>query len=108
MRMGAEPTITVSVNQYGFSWSTQTVIPDARRLQSDEQVEAFFEVTAYKPIRLPVVLHRDPNQVPLVPDSPPPNNGPNFAVDFLHAAEVYQDPTQDSDMLQRNLAGMVK
>ena len=41
-----------------------------------------------------------------IPDSPPPNDGPYFAVDFLDAGEVYQDPVEDSDVLQRNLAGM--
>ena len=85
-----------------------TVIPDATRLQSDEEVEACLEVTASKPIRLQVVLHRDPNQVPPIPDSPPPDDGPYFAVDFLDAAEMYQDPAEDSDVLQRNLAGMAK
>ena len=69
-----------------------TVISDATRLQLEEEVEAFSEITASKPIRLQVVLHRDPNQVPPIPDRPPPVEGAYFAVDFLDAAEVYQDP----------------
>jgi len=40
-----------------------SVIPDATRLQSDEEVEAFFDLTSSKPIQLQIVLHRDPNQV---------------------------------------------
>jgi hypothetical protein len=87
-------------------------IPDATRLQSDEEVEAFFEVTASKPIRLQVLLHRYAKDVvvqpPLVPDTPPPDDGPYFPVDFLDVPEVYDDPAEDSDNLRRNLAGVAK
>ena len=33
-------------------------IPDSTRLQSDEEVEAFFEVTSSKPVRLQIVLFK--------------------------------------------------
>ena len=79
-----------------------TVIPHATSLQSDEEVEPFFDLPSCKPIGLQVVLHRDPNQVLQIPDSPSPNDGPYFAVDFLDVAEVYQDPPEDPDVLQRN------
>ena len=82
-----------------------SVIPDATRLQSDEKVEAFFDLTSSKPIRLQIVLHRDPNQVPVVPDSPPPDDGPYFTLDFLNAAELYDDPGENSNTIQWNLAG---
>jgi len=65
-----------------------SVISDATRLQSDEEVEAFFNLTSSKSIRLQIVLHRDPNQVPVMPHSPPPDDGPYFALDFLNAAEL--------------------
>ena len=83
------------------------MIPDATCLQSDEEVEAFLAVTASKPIRLQVVLHRDPNQVPPIPDTSRSSDGAYFAIDFLDAAEAYQCPAEDSDVLQRNLGGMV-
>ena len=88
--------------------ATWSVIPDATRLQSNEKVEAFVQVTASNPIRLQVVLHRDPNQIHPIPNSPPRNDRPSVAVDVLDAVEVYQDPAEDSDVLQRNLAGMAK
>ena len=86
--------------------------PDATRLQSDEEVEAFFEVTSSKPIWLQVMLHRHAKDVvvrpPLIPDTPPPDDGAYFPVDFLDIAEVYDDPAEDSDNLHRNLAGVAK
>jgi len=77
-----------------------SIIPDATRLQSDEKVEAFFDLTSSKPIRLQIVLHRDPNQVPVVPDSPPPDDGPYFTLGFLNVAELYDEPAEDSDTIQ--------
>jgi hypothetical protein len=83
-------------------------IPDATRLRSDEEVEAFFDLTSAKPIRLQVVLRRDPEADPQKEDSPPPGDGEYFAADFLDAAEEYNDPGEDSDALCRNLAGYAK
>ena len=83
-------------------------IPDATRLQSDEEVEAFFDLTNAKPIRFQVVLRRDPEAVPLREDTPPPDDGEYFPEDFLNAAEEYNDPAEDSDALCRNLAGYSK
>jgi len=83
-------------------------IPEATRLQSDEEVEAFFDLTSAKPIRLQVVLRRDPEAVPLKADSPPPDDGDFFPVDFLNAPEVYDDPGEDSDTFRQNLAGYAK
>jgi len=80
------------------------VILDATRLQSDEEVVVFFDLTSSKPIRLQIVLHRDPNQVPVMPDSPPPDDGPYLVLDFLNAAELYDNPAEASDTIQRNLA----
>ena len=83
-------------------------IPDAARLETDEEVEAFFDVTSSKPIRLQIVLYRDENQVPPVSDSPPPDDGNYFDKDFLNQPEEYDDPAEDSDALQRTLAGVAK
>ena len=83
-------------------------IPEATRLQSDEEGEAFFDLTSTKPIRLQVVLHRDPKAVPLKADSPPPDDSDFFPVDFLNTPEVYDDPGEDSDAFRQNLAGYAK
>ncbi|RPB18117.1 hypothetical protein L211DRAFT_854446 [Terfezia boudieri ATCC MYA-4762] len=83
-------------------------IPPATRLQSDEEVQAFLELSSAKPIRIQVILYRDPDLVPLVADSPPPDDGPYFAADFLDAVEEYMDPAKDSYSLSRNLAGFTK
>jgi len=85
-----------------------SIIPDAIRLQSDEEVEAFFELICSKPIRIQVILHRDPNLVPLVADFPPPEDGAYFAPGSFDAVEEYDDPVEDSDAIHRNLAGMAK
>ena len=53
-------------------------IPDSVRLQTDEEVEAFYDISASKPIRLQVILYRDPAANPVVPDSPPPDDEPYF------------------------------
>ena len=82
-----------------------SVIQDATRLQSDEEVQAFLDLTSSKPIWLQIVLHSDPNQVPVVPESPPPDDGPYFTLDFLNATELYDNPAEDSDTIQWNLAG---
>jgi hypothetical protein len=86
--------------------------PDATRLQSDEEVEAFFDVTSSKPIRLQVILHKYAKDVAvradMVPDTPPPDDGDYFPVDFLDVPETYNDPAEDSDNLHRNLAGVAK
>ncbi|RPB18640.1 hypothetical protein L211DRAFT_853934 [Terfezia boudieri ATCC MYA-4762] len=83
-------------------------IPPATCLQSDEEVQAFLELSSAKPIRIQVILYRDPNLVPLVADSSPSDDGPYFAADFLDAVEEYMDPAEDSDSLSRNLAGFAK
>jgi len=85
-----------------------SIIPDATRLQSDEEVEAFFELTYLKPIRIHVILHRDPNLVPLIADSPPPKDGTYFALGSFDAVEEYDNPVEDSDTIHWNLAGMTK
>ncbi|KAF8440637.1 hypothetical protein BGX38DRAFT_1205498 [Terfezia claveryi] len=72
-------------------------IPDATRLQSDEE-----------PIRLQVVLLRNPVAVPSKADSPPPDDGAYFPGDLLDAAEQYNDPGEDSETLCRNLASYSK
>ena len=41
--------------------SASSTIPNARRLQSDEEVEAFFEITVANSVRLQVILHWGPN-----------------------------------------------
>ncbi|RPB18166.1 hypothetical protein L211DRAFT_854394 [Terfezia boudieri ATCC MYA-4762] len=83
-------------------------IPPATRLQSDEEMQAFLELSSAKPIRIQVILYRDPDLVPLVVDSLPPDDSPYFAADFLDAVEEYIDPAEDSDLLSRNLAGFTK
>jgi len=85
-----------------------SIIPDATRLQSHKEIEAFFELTCSKPIRIQVILHRDPNFVPLVADSPPPEHGAYFAPGSFDAVEEYDDPAEDSDAIHRDLAGMAK
>jgi len=82
-----------------------SIIPDATRVQSDKEVGALFDLTSSKPIRLQIVLHREPNQVPVVPDSPPPDDGPYFTLHFLNAAELYDGSAEYSNTIQRNLAG---
>jgi len=86
----------------------RSIIPDATRLQSDKEVEAFFELTCSKPIRIQVILHRDPNLVPLLVDYPPPEDGAYFALGSFDAVEKYDDSAEDSDAIHRNLAGMAK
>ena len=85
-----------------------SVIPDSVRLQTDEEVEAFYDITAFKPIRLQVILYRDPATNPVVPDSPPPDDEPYFPKDFLDAPAYYIDPAEDSHNLARSLAGKAK
>ncbi|RPB21014.1 hypothetical protein L211DRAFT_851757 [Terfezia boudieri ATCC MYA-4762] len=83
-------------------------IPPATCLQTDEEVQAFLELSLSKPIRIQVILYRDSTLVPPVADSPPPDDGAYFAADFLDVAEEYMDPAEDSDSLSRNLAGFAK
>ncbi|RPB22306.1 hypothetical protein L211DRAFT_850626 [Terfezia boudieri ATCC MYA-4762] len=83
-------------------------IPPATRLQSDEEVQAFLELSSAKPIQIQVILYRDPDLVPLVVDSLLPDDGPYVAADFLDAVEEYMDPAEDSDSLSRNLASFIK
>ena len=85
-----------------------SVIPDTIRLQTDEGVEAFYNITVFKPIHLQVILYRNPRVNPVVPDSPLPNDKPYFYKDFLDATEHYMDPAEDSDNLARTLGGKVK
>ena len=85
-----------------------SVIPDSVRLQTDEEVEAFYDITASKPIRLQVILYRDPTANPVVPDSPSPDDEPYFPRDLLDALAYYIDPTEDSDNLARSLAKKAK
>ena len=83
-------------------------IPPFTRLQSDEEVRAYLDLTSSKPVRIQVILHWDSNADSVVLDSPPPDGGACFAADFLDAAEEYLDPAEDSDSLSRNLAGFAK
>jgi hypothetical protein len=85
-----------------------STIPPFTRLQSDEEVQAYLDLTSSKPVRIQVILHRDPNANPAVADSPPPDDGAHFAADFLDAPDTYLDPAEDSDSLSRNLAGFAK
>jgi len=55
-----------------------------------------------------VILHRDPNLIPLIADSSPPEDGVYFALGSFDAVEEYNDPAEDSDAIHRNLAGMAK
>jgi len=83
-------------------------IPDTMHLKSDEKVEAFFEITISKPIRLQVVLRRHPGADPQMEDSAPQDDGAYFPADFLDAAEQYDDPAEDSVAFRRNLATYAK
>jgi len=83
-------------------------IPEPTRLQSDEEVEAFSDLTSAKPIKFQEVLRRDPEAMPLKAGSPPPDDGDFFQEDFWNAAEVYDDPGEDSDAFRRNLAAYAK
>jgi len=83
-------------------------VPDTTHLKSDEEVEAFFDITNSKPIRLQVVLRRDPMADPQREESAPLDNGAYFPADFLDAAEQYDDPAEDSDAFRQNLAGYAK
>src|SRR5205085_10122799 len=85
-----------------------STIPEAVRLTSDEEVQAFFELTTAKPIRFQVILQRDPTALPSTADSPPPGDGNYFPSGFLDAAEHYDEPAEDSDTMYRNLAGYAK
>ena len=85
-----------------------SVIPDSVRLQTDEEEETFYNITASKPIRLQVILYRDSQPIPMVADSPPPDDEPYFPRDFLDAPGYYIDPAEDSDNLARSLAGTAK
>ena len=81
-------------------------VPDATRLQSDNEVEAFFEVTSSTPIRLQIVLHRNPTAGPMVRDTPPPDHGAYFPVDLFSTPEERNDSAEDSDPLPRGSARM--
>ena len=83
-------------------------IPDATRLRSDTEIEAFFEATSTKPIRLQVVLYKDSTRVPATVNTAPPDDGAYIEDAFLDASEEYEDPAEDSDTLCRNLAGLAK
>ena len=83
-------------------------IPDATRLRSDAQIEAFFEATSTKPIRLQVVLYKDSTRVPAPVNTAPPDDGAYIEDAFLDASEEYDDPAEDSDTLCRNLGGLAK
>ena len=85
-----------------------SVIPDTTRLQTDKEVKAFYDITAYKPIHLQVILYRDSTVNPVVPDSLPPYDEPYFLKDFLYATEHYRDPVEDSDNLATTLARKAK
>ena len=77
-------------------------------MQTDEEVEAFYDITASKAIRLQVILCRDPAANPVVPDSPSPDDKPYFPKDFLDALAYYIDTAEDSDNLARSLARKAK
>ena len=73
-----------------------SVIPHSVRLQTDEEVVVFYDITASKPIRLQVILCRDPAANPVVPDSPPPDDELYFPKVFLDAPAYYIEPAEDS------------
>ncbi|RPB26198.1 hypothetical protein L211DRAFT_847356 [Terfezia boudieri ATCC MYA-4762] len=83
-------------------------IPPATCLQSDEEVQTFLELSSVKPIQIQVILYRDPDLVPLVADSPPPDDSLYFTADILDPVEEYMDPAEDSDSLSQNLASFIK
>ena len=84
------------------------VIPDSVYLRTHEEVEAFNDVTTSKPIRLEVIMYRDPAANPMVQDSPPSDDERYFPIDFLDAPAYYVDPAEDSHTLARNLARKAK
>ena len=69
-------------------------------------MEAVFEITVANPVRLQVILHRDPKLEEGARNSPPEDDSEYFAPDFLDTAEVYDNPAEDCDTLRQNLAGM--
>ncbi|KAF8420260.1 hypothetical protein BGX38DRAFT_1280243 [Terfezia claveryi] len=64
-------------------------IPPAMHLQTDEEVQAFLELSSSKTIRIHIILYRDLALEPLVADSPPPYDSVYFAANFLDAAEDF-------------------
>ena len=85
-----------------------SVISDTIRLQTDQEVEVFYDITASKPIRLQVMLYRDYTVNPVGPDSPPIDDELYFSKDFLDTPEHYMDPPEDSDNLARTSAVKAK
>ncbi|RPB18174.1 hypothetical protein L211DRAFT_854378 [Terfezia boudieri ATCC MYA-4762] len=83
-------------------------IPATIHLQTDEEVQAFLELSLLKPIRIQVILYRDSTLIPPVADRAPPDDSIYFVANFLNIGEEYMDPTEDSNSLSRNLAGFVK
>ncbi|KAF8455928.1 hypothetical protein BGX38DRAFT_1266813 [Terfezia claveryi] len=96
---------TGQIHYHHRSAPNQLMQDVAKRARKSRQ--AMWEAIA-EPIRIQVILYRDPDLVPLVPDSPPPDDGPYFAADFLDAVDEYMDPAEDSDLLSRKLAGFAK
>ena len=75
--------------------------PDTSRLQSEEEVEASFDVTSSKPVRLQIIFYRDSTKVPVVPDPPLHQTMVTYyPMDFLDTPEVYEDPAEDSGALR--------
>ena len=68
-----------------------SVIPDTMRLQTEEKVEVFYDITATKPIHLQLILYRDLTVNPVEPGSLPPDDEPYFHKDFLYVLEHYMD-----------------
>ncbi|RPB18310.1 hypothetical protein L211DRAFT_854247 [Terfezia boudieri ATCC MYA-4762] len=106
-RIPAERKVRVIYGALDNPNSGNAILP-ATRLQTDEKVQAFLELSLSKPIRIQVILYRDSTLVPPVADSPLPDDSAYFTADFLDAAEEYMDPAEDSDSLSRNFAGFAK
>ena len=85
-----------------------SIIPDSVHLQTDEEVEAFYDTTASKPIHLQVILYRNPAANAVVLDSPPPDDKLYFPKDFSDAPACNIDTAEDLDNLARSLAGKAK
>ena len=58
------------------------------------------------PVRLQVILHRNPNLQEGGRNTSPNDDAAYFAQDFLDTQQVYDDPAEDSDITRRNLPGM--
>ena len=76
------------------------------RLEQDSEVAAFLRITRAKPIRILIILARDP--INEVPDTPLIGGQTYFPADRFDPPEEYDDPCEDSDALMRNRLGLAK